>query len=205
MTDEPSWRDLCVHTYPSERTPRVDTVRNQLFGARELLAMVGAEVEDLHVLAYDRPTASREKVHGGQRDYALDTHGDPRARAALRELSLAAVHACEVVAQVAHDQLKILRSGERTNGTRRMVSSEELLQAIEAQGRRAARGEYTPVRREAQPDSDLVAGTVDRLTRERDQARTQADRLTARLDRATADLDRPEVRDLLRHLDKRPA
>lgn len=201
----PSWRDLCQHLGPSERTPRIDTLRNQLSAAREMLAMAQAEADDLHVLAYDRQTVSRERTRGGQPDYALDTHGDPRARAALRELSLATTHAAEVIADAVHQALRLLRSGERSNGTRRLIDAEALALALEAQARRAARGEYTPVRRETQPDSDLIAGAVERLTRERDKARTQVDRLTTRLKRATADLERPEVRDLLRQLDKRPA
>jgi len=59
-------------------TIRTDTLKNRTASTRELLGMVLEELEDLHVLAYERATAlSEAKVSGGSHDYALDTHGDP--------------------------------------------------------------------------------------------------------------------------------
>ncbi|HEY3144152.1 MAG TPA: hypothetical protein VGJ86_23685 [Acidimicrobiales bacterium] len=166
-------------------TPRIDTVRNRLDAARELLAMVEEEADDLHVLAYDRPAAARDAVvKGGQPDYALDTNGDRRARRALRALTLAAIDAVEILAEANHDAIRLLREGDRHRPrSRRVIEIEELAAGIDAQARRVARGEYTPIRREAQPDAEQASTVVDRLRRERDQARRDVERLTLEVTR----------------------
>jgi hypothetical protein len=165
------------------RAPRIDTITNRVTATRALLEMVEPELRDLHVLAYDRYTARRDvMVRGGEKDYALDNHGDKRARKAYRRLGTATSEACELIAEAAHDAIALLR--EHTHNGRagpHSIEAEELAAAIEAQARRAARAEYTPVARIPQPGAELAARTVDQLRRERDEARADADRLARRL------------------------
>lgn len=87
-------------------TIRIDTLRNSIAGARELLDLIHQELEDLHLLAYERATAvSEAKVSGGSHDYALDTHGDPNARTAYRELGRAVDSACILLAEASTNAL----------------------------------------------------------------------------------------------------
>lgn len=177
------------------RAPRIDTLRNRIEATQSLLTTVLEELEDLHVLAYERAVVSREaKVSGGERDYALDTHGDPKVREAYRALGDVIVgdklivddkevlSVCDLLAVAAHDVIRILRNGER-NGRlpRRRINAEEHALALENQTIRLARGEYTPVRREPQPEAQLVEPTVRRIVAERDGEKTRADRATRRL------------------------
>lgn len=179
-----SWRDLCDNQPTRGPTPRIDTLRNRLAATRSLLAMVEDELGDLNVLAYDRARVARERVDGGERDWALDTHGDPRARDAYREIGLAAVHALEVLADSHHAALKLLRSGTLNGRSPRyMVNSEELAQVLEAQARRVARDEYTPTARETQPNQAHAEEAVARLIRERDRYKALAERFEKRLTR----------------------
>lgn len=179
------------------KTPRIDNLRNRLDSTRELLAIVAEETDDLHVLAYNRAAAQREAVvAGGQPDYALDTHGDQRARRAYRGLGLAAIDAVEILAAASHNAFRLLRTGseDRPRIGRRMIEIEELAAGIEAQARRVIRGEYAPVRREPQPEAEQAHTVVDRLRRERDQARTEVQRLTITIERLNADLqERPHT------------
>lgn len=155
------------------KTPRIDTMRNRLHATLQLLAMVGEELDDLHVLAYDRRAVADDdvKVAGGQRDYALDTNGDMQARDAYRNLALAQADMFDVAAEAAHDAVTVLRRGERTapRGPR-MIQAIELADAIAHQAKRAAAGEYTPFAREPQPEADRAAAAVADLTRQHDDA-----------------------------------
>lgn len=169
-------------------TIRLDTLRNQLTATTELLGMIRQELEDLHVLAYERHSAADEaKVAGGTHDYALDTHGDPRARAAYRQLGDTTADACATLATVTHDALNLLRTGNTpsTRG-RRTIQLEELGNAIAAQARRASRGEYTPIRRGPQPDRDQAMA----------QLRKQLDTLQRKLDKVTKQRDRLKAKQL---------
>lgn len=184
MTEaERSWRDLCAldHAVVRIPTPRIDSMRNRLAATRQLMAMLEDELEDLHVLAYERQRLTSERVRGGEPDYALDNHGDPRARSAYREIGTATVHALEVIADAHHTALQLLRSGERGRNPTRKVKAEELAAALETQARRAARGEYTPGRREAQPDAALAQQAVAELIRERDRYKELSERYERRL------------------------
>ncbi len=162
-------------------TPRIDTMRRRLQATIDLLMTVSEELEDLNVLAYDRRAAADDiKVSGGERDYALDTNGDPRARDAYRQLSMAQADMFDIAAEATHDVLTVLRSGERSapRGPR-LIRALELAEAIGLQAKRAAAGDYTPVRRELQPEADKAANAVAEITRERDTARTKAERQLA--------------------------
>lgn len=180
------------------RAPRIDTLRNQLTATIELLAMARDELEDLHTLAYDRPTARSEiVVSGGAPDYALDNHGDTRARNAYRLLGDKAIEAAKLLADAAHGAISILREddGDDRARTGRTINRHDLADAIEAQGRRITRGEFVPVRRLPQPGTtDVVKELRTRLDRqrrlakelerERDDARAEATRLRSMLNEA---------------------
>lgn len=168
---------------PADRTfkrpaPRIDTFRSQIAGTIALLENVIAEADDLHLLGYERQAAAADRVHvrGGDRDFALDTHGDKRARDAYRELADVVLESVETIAESAHDALRFLRvSGVGTRRTPRQVSALELAEQIGNQARRIVRGEYTPVRRHPQPDTNAalvgLRGEAQRLSSERDVAR----------------------------------
>lgn len=169
---------------------RIDVARNEIEATRALLALALEELDDLHVLAYDRATLTRERVAGGDHDYALDTHGDTRARDAYRAFSDQITETCRSLAAAAHDMLRLLRYGASpVPRTPRTITALEHAEALEAKARRAARGEYTPVRRHPQPDTALaakaeereilrlqlevaeLAHALDEMTRERDHLR----------------------------------
>ena len=164
-------------------TVRIDTLRNTLAGTRQLLAMVGEELDDLHLLAYERATAKTEEAHvkGGSRDYALDTHGDPKARDAYRRLGDVTADACARIDAAINDALKLLRAGDTPVKTQRKLRLVELGEAIEAQARRIRRGDYSAVRRGPQPDElrakDELTADRDRLIRELKAAHREIVRL----------------------------
>jgi hypothetical protein len=164
-------------------TVRIDTLRNRIAGTRQLLEMLAEELDDLHLLAYERPAAKDEAhVAGGSRDYALDTHGDPQCRAAYRRLGDVTADACARIDASITDALQLLRQGSPPTRTGRRLHLVELGEAIAAQTRRAARGDYTAVRRGPQPDERRALADVvddrDRLTRELAAAHKEIARLT---------------------------
>lgn len=166
------------------RAPRIDTVRNRADATRQLLGTIIDELDDLHVLAYDRVTAARElAVKGGERDWALDTHGDPRARAAYRQLAESTIGACTNLAEASHNAIALLRASNPgdTPRTRRIIATDELIEALCAQARRDERHDYTPHRAQPQPEIDGVKHTLDRIIRERNEAIARADKLEKRL------------------------
>lgn len=168
------------------RAPRIDTTRNRLAATRELLGDVEKEIEDLHTLAYDRQVAKDDvAVSGGQRDYALDTHGDPRARDAYRTLANTVSDVCDQLAEAAHDVIVLLREGDTPGHPRgrRRIDTEELAQQLEHQAVRIANGDYTPHRIRPQPEAAETRKVLDRVRRERDQARADVERLKAELAR----------------------
>jgi hypothetical protein len=164
-------------------TVRIDTLRNRLAGTLKLLDMMGEELEDLHVLAYERATANtdNQRVRGGTRDYALDNHGDPLARDAYRRLGDVTVDACARLDSAINDALKLLRQGDTPARTPNRLRLVELGEAIAAQARRAKRGDYTAVRRGPQPEAQRAVSEAiadrDRLSRELSKANKEIDRL----------------------------
>jgi hypothetical protein len=138
------------------KAPRIDTLRNQAAATVELLGTAGKVLETLHELAYDRQHATGElKVKGGQRDYALDRHGDPKARAAYRELGHAMDHACTRLTIAAHDVVRVVNDADTDATPARRhpitVSLVEMVELIDAQHRRFQRGEFNPGRTLPQP------------------------------------------------------
>jgi hypothetical protein len=134
--------------------PRIDSVRAEFRDAIHLLQQMADQLEDLHVLAYSRHRAAQEaKVRGGSRDYALDTHGDKRAR------DLYARTATDMHRFIGHltSSLKEVR-GYLTGGngpSRRDPSADcttdEVVAAMDAAARRRDRGEYSPAPLAEQP------------------------------------------------------
>ena len=168
--------------------PRIDTMRNRIAGTVELLLMAFEELEDLHVLAYDRPSAVEEaKVAGGSSHHYLDTHGDMQAKDAYRDLWRALDGSCIHLSERCNNALNTLRAGKTTATTRapRHLRLTELGEAIAAQADRARRGEYSPVRRGPQPD---VGKTLNEMTKSREELRRQLDDVTKERDRALAEL-----------------
>jgi hypothetical protein len=167
---------------------RIDTRRNQLVGTRDLLTMILEEIEDLHVLAYDRPVAlSEAKVSGGSHDYALDTHGDPRARSAYHQLGRTVDSVCKLLDEASTNALNLLREGRSPGRGQRHLRLAELGEAISSQARRARRGDYTPIRRGPQPDQ---LHALDQMRKERDEARLELAKITKQRDKAREDLAR---------------
>lgn len=66
------------------RITRIDQVPRALAEVRSDCTEIEHEVQTLHDLAYSRSVAVEAQVSGGSPDYALDTHGDPQARSALK-------------------------------------------------------------------------------------------------------------------------
>jgi len=184
------------------RAPRIDTVRNRITATRQVLAAIHDELEDLHVLAYDRRAAAAEApVRGGQRDWALDTHGDPHARSAYRLLAEATIGACAQLAEASHNAIRILRDHQPgdTPRTRRLITTDELVTALAAQARRQTnRTSYQPTRAIPQPEYAEVLRAAERVIKERDQLRDRCEKLEARLALYEPDDERPRRRRLRR-------
>ena len=185
------------------RAPRIDTVRNRITTTRDLLTAIHNELEDLHVLAYDRRAAAAEApVRGGQPDWALDTHGNPHARAAYRQIAEAALNACAQLAEASHNAIRILRDHHPgdTPRTRRLITTDELVTALAAQTRRRTnRTSYQAVPAIPQPEHAEVLRAAERIIRERDRLAAENDKLRARLALYEPDGDeRPRRRRLRR-------
>lgn len=184
------------------RAPRIDTLRNRITATRELLTTIHDELEDLHVLAYDRQAAAAEApVRGGQRDWALDTHGNPHARTAYRQLAEATINACAQLAEASHNAIRILRDHQPgdTPRTRRLITTDELVTALAAQARRQThRTSYQAVPAIPQPEHAEVLRAAERIIRERDRLAAENDKLRARLALYEPDRERPRRRRLRR-------
>lgn len=127
--------------------PRIDTVRSDIRQAIELLHFLGDQLDDLHVLAYNRHRASeRVKVRGGSVDYALDTHGDKRARDLYAQVAKDVLSAVDKLTGSIKGVRGYLTSGAGT--IRRDATADcthdEVIAALDAQRRRRQRGEYQP-------------------------------------------------------------
>lgn len=128
--------------------PRIDAVRAEIRDTVRLLQAFGDQLDDLHVLAYNRHRAAKEaKVRGGSRDYALDNHGDPEARR-LYDQAARDLHATlnRLVGTMKETRGYLTAKG--SHATRRDSSADasaiEVLGSIAAQARRRKRGDYTP-------------------------------------------------------------
>lgn len=158
--------------------PRIDNLRRSLDGTVRLLGITAKGVATLHELAYDRRVADEVRVRGGQPDYALDTNGDPAARAAYKTLALAVDTVCVQLVKAAQDSLKVLNEGSSAGRNRQhpaYVTVAEHAEAIAAQARRVERGEFDAGRTLPQPGSARVVG---HLRRQVDQLQSRNAQLT---------------------------
>lgn len=134
--------------------PRIDAVRNEIRHASSLLQLLAGQLDDLHVLAYDRSASTGgDKVRGGSRDYALDNHGDRRARDLYEQIAKDLRHTINDLVGSIKSVRGYLTSG--SGGGRRDASADattdEVLAALDAQRRRHQRGEYQPTPLTPQP------------------------------------------------------
>lgn len=163
-------------------TIRIDSMRTSLKATRELLDLAEDSLEVLYSLAYDRGHAVDEiRVRGGLPDYALDTHGDPAARAGLQALARGLVSARNVVAGAAHQAVRAVRDrGGAVDNTRSrtQITVDEFLESVEALERRLERGEFNPGRQANQP---VPAGVEKRLRDDNKRLRKENQRLERRL------------------------
>lgn len=172
--------------------PRIDTLRNQTAGTIAYLVRARSLLDLLHELAYTRPRgAELERVSGGDQSYYLDTHGDPTARAAYKTFGPELLRGVDVIHKALVDVESILQHGpsaDTSRGNKIRITVREHVEALDAQRRRIARGEFTPAPKVPQP---IRGGTEQALTRElakvereRDSLRRKVQRLENQLARA---------------------
>lgn len=111
--------------------------------------LVSVELDDLLVLAYENTGAGdRVQVAGGD---VIDLHsvGDQRARTALNGINK---HAAPLLEHL-DNAIRLLHATGPNDAprTRQKISKAEHQEALDAQERRKARGEYTPHRIVPQP------------------------------------------------------
>ena len=172
-------------------TVRIDTARNQIAATVALLTQIGAELEDLHHLAYERPTTIEQlRVNGGQRDWALDTHGNPFARQAYRDIGEAIMTACAHIAERSHAAAAILRTADDNRPdvrSSRTITALHLAELIEARARRTTDPhQYSPIRYLPQPDADTALRQSEHALK---LACIKIEALSRLLDRAKRDLN----------------
>lgn len=141
--------------------PRIDTLRNQLRRSRSLLDDASRVLEALHDLAYDRTIASERLgvTESEPEGYSLDSHGDPKARAAYAGLAREVDAACAQINGACRTALRNVERGDQAGENRRApvsIDVVEHLDALDAQARRTSRGEFNAGRTMTQP---LRAGT----------------------------------------------
>ena len=112
--------------------------------------LVSAELDDLIGLAYESTVTDSVQVSGGD---VVDLHavGDQRARTALAGIDKHAHPLLEHLNNAMHLLHATGPQDAPTPRTRRQISRKEHGEAIDAQARRKARGDYTPHRTLPQP------------------------------------------------------
>jgi hypothetical protein len=112
--------------------------------------LVSAELDDLIGLAYESTVSDSVQVAGGD---VVDLHavGDQRARTALAGIDRHAYPLLEILNNAMHLLHATGPQDAPTPRTRRQISRKEHGEAIDAQARRKARGDYTPHRTLPQP------------------------------------------------------
>ena len=128
----------------------VEAVRAHLASIARNAALLAAQVEDLYVLAYDRPASSEVKVAGTGAPDPIT--GDLFAKKLFASLAGRSREADDILKGFTASVGNLLNVGSVDDslwGTR--ISAAEFGRALKAQGRRRARGDYTPTRNVAQP------------------------------------------------------
>ena len=127
-----------------------DDLRRMMTKLAAAAHLVSAELDDLIGLAYESTVSDSVQVAGGD---VVDLHavGDPRARTALAGIDKHAHPLLEHLNNAMHLLHATGPQDAPTPRTRRQISRKEHGEAIEAQARRKARGDYTPHRTLPQP------------------------------------------------------
>ena len=112
--------------------------------------LVSAELDDLIGLAYESTVSDSVQVAGGD-TIDLPAVGDQRARTALAGIDKHAHPLLEHLNNAMHLLHATGPQDAPTPRTRRQISRKEHGEAIDAQARRKARGDYTPHRTLPQP------------------------------------------------------
>jgi hypothetical protein len=166
--------------------PRIDTFRRTMDAVVERLAELRPDIEDVHDLAYNRTKAAAyDRVNGGDRDYALDTHGDMIARDLYIDVAAQLVglgRGVERAAKKLRAHLNQQSSAIRRDGSAD-VTAAEFTQARYAQARRIDRGEQHAHAVVAQAERRHFIDPVAEL----EQLRTAVRRLSARMDQEHKD------------------
>lgn len=172
-------------------TPRIDTLLNTIDSVQTYLTEIRPHLVDMHGLAIQRSrTAPGERTHGGDRDYALDNVGDPRARDLYVSVAVGLVH----LGQALESDLKATKGYLNQQGrTLRRdgsadVTSDEHLSARFAQARRNQQGQRSPHPLVSQPERK---GYVDPVM-ELDALQAAVRRLAKHLDREHGDCTKPD-------------
>ncbi|MGH9281641.1 MAG: hypothetical protein ACRD0S_01755 [Acidimicrobiales bacterium] len=130
----------------------VDVLRARLEAIAGAAAALAAQIEDLHVVAYERQARDEVKV-AGSAGGGIDTVGDQRARSLWRRLDVE-LQAIEIglvgLERAAGNLLCEGPSALQTRGS--MVSPGEFARAVLKQRERRESGDYTPHRTEDQPN-----------------------------------------------------
>lgn len=136
--------------------PRIDSVRRDRADAVTLLGYLADNLEDLHELAYTRRrSGATERINGGDHDFALDNHGNPKAREHYETTARLIVRiADDVIAQ--HKDVRAFLTSHDEDGRRQRslagnATADEVIDALTARRRRVLRGEYEPHRIAQQP------------------------------------------------------
>lgn len=161
--------------------PRIDTFRRTMDAVVERLAELRPDIEDIHELAYNRTKAAAyDRVSGGSPDFALDTHGDMKARDLYIDLAAQLIgfgRGVERASKKLRTHLNQQSSAIRRDGSAD-VTAEEFTQARYAQARRIGRGEQHAHAVVAQAERRHFIDPVAEL----EHLRTAFRRLAARLD-----------------------
>ena len=127
-----------------------DDLRRMMTKLAAAAHLVSAELDDLIGLAYESTVSDSVQVAGGD---VVDLHavGDQRARTALSGIDK---HAYPLLEHL-NNAIQLLHASGPQDApaprTRRQISRKEHGEAIDAQARRKARGDYTPHRTLPQP------------------------------------------------------
>jgi hypothetical protein len=168
---------------PPSRVPReLNPVLEALESIKETAPLISRAINDVSVLAYDRPVMDNAGVRSGRSDPNLDQWGSAQAKDVLRRLTdkhhgvlrleqdLTALHSAVYglfTGEGADETLRGTTLGEmETNpkspnyGRWKQGESprQQMDKVLKAAKRRAERGEYTPARTEEQPKAPKWRG-----------------------------------------------
>lgn len=153
---------------PREKPPRIEQIRNRANASVDLVRLVVTHLDTLRDIAYDRTKAAqwRDRVKGGDRDFALDTNGDMEARRLYHQVAHELLDLLDDSTTICHDVATFMRDGKLHTGRRRTgadITADELAVVLEVQRRRIANGESStpaeeqPTSTKRQTVADLIA------------------------------------------------